>query len=474
MGTTGIQGGVTSLAESGEVKISGDITLSEGANVTLTQVGQNIEIASTGGSSYTDEDAQDAIGTILLDSASIDFTYDDVTPNITAVVLPAGVDHDSLANTHNLTTDIDHNSITNTHNLTTDIDHNSLTNTHNLTTDIDHNAITNTHNLTTDIDHGSISGLGDDDHSQYHNDARALTWLNTKSVDEMSDVDTTSDAPAKNEVLKWNGTQWVPAVYNASFTFSCSSFSDGESTTQLAGSGTWKADSSMSYTAAYNNGPPTSATVKMSDNGGAYNTVGAMTAPAYTTGTNSSGAISYPTVDHYLRFRLESTDGVDSDTDYDSAIYFYNYVRWGDSLVGSGFTESDVESLTGSSVTSSYTSSRSVNAGASEYVVWAYPSRYTSIHTTGAIFNSVTMPFTSPETVSITNSAGLTENYKVFASTLTNLGSSTLQLSTSSTTINFLYWESLIKAPDTPNRMLKAIMQHSPERLPVIPFQAEA
>jgi len=45
-----------------------------------------------------------------------------------------------------------------------EIDHNALANTHNLTTDIDHNSITNTHNLTTDIDHGSISGLGDDDH----------------------------------------------------------------------------------------------------------------------------------------------------------------------------------------------------------------------------------------------------------------------------------------------------------------------
>ena len=28
-----------------------------------------------------------------------------------------------------------------------------------------------------DIDHGSIGGLGDDDHTQYHNDGRAATWL---------------------------------------------------------------------------------------------------------------------------------------------------------------------------------------------------------------------------------------------------------------------------------------------------------
>ena len=62
---------------------------------------------------------------------------------------------------------IDHNSLVNTHNLTTDIDHSSITNTHNLTTDIDHDQLTNTHNLTTDIDHGGINGLGDDDHTQY-------------------------------------------------------------------------------------------------------------------------------------------------------------------------------------------------------------------------------------------------------------------------------------------------------------------
>lgn len=48
-----------------------------------------------------------------------------------------------------------------------DVDHDSITNTHNLTTDVDHDTITNTHDLTDDIDHGSIAGLADDDHTQY-------------------------------------------------------------------------------------------------------------------------------------------------------------------------------------------------------------------------------------------------------------------------------------------------------------------
>jgi len=47
---------------------------------------------------FTDERAQDAVGGILTDTVSINFTYDDATPAITADVLPGGVDHDQLLN----------------------------------------------------------------------------------------------------------------------------------------------------------------------------------------------------------------------------------------------------------------------------------------------------------------------------------------------------------------------------------------
>lgn len=40
-----------------------------------------------GGGSYTNEEAQDAVGGILVDSSEIDFTYDDVTPSISASIL---------------------------------------------------------------------------------------------------------------------------------------------------------------------------------------------------------------------------------------------------------------------------------------------------------------------------------------------------------------------------------------------------
>lgn len=56
------------------------------------------EIAEGTNLYFTDERAQDAIGNALVDSASVDFTYDDVANTVTADVLPAGVDHDQLLN----------------------------------------------------------------------------------------------------------------------------------------------------------------------------------------------------------------------------------------------------------------------------------------------------------------------------------------------------------------------------------------
>lgn len=46
-----VSAGVTSVSKSGSPHLIGDVTLSEGANITLTQVGNNIAIASSGGGS---------------------------------------------------------------------------------------------------------------------------------------------------------------------------------------------------------------------------------------------------------------------------------------------------------------------------------------------------------------------------------------------------------------------------------------
>lgn len=58
--------------------------------------GNTLTISYTG-TAYTDEDAQDAVGNILTDTATIDFTYDDVTPTITADVIDASIGTAKLA-----------------------------------------------------------------------------------------------------------------------------------------------------------------------------------------------------------------------------------------------------------------------------------------------------------------------------------------------------------------------------------------
>ncbi len=54
-------------------------------------------------------------------------------------------------------------------------------------------------------DHGLLPGLGDDDHTQYHNDTRALTWLGTRS---------TADLPENVNYLYFTDQRAIDAVVN--------------------------------------------------------------------------------------------------------------------------------------------------------------------------------------------------------------------------------------------------------------------
>lgn len=70
-------------------------TNAQGQVVSVTPT--TISLASTAITDFA-EAAQDAAGGILTDTASVDFTYNDAGPTISAAVLPAGVNHDALAN----------------------------------------------------------------------------------------------------------------------------------------------------------------------------------------------------------------------------------------------------------------------------------------------------------------------------------------------------------------------------------------
>lgn len=117
--------------------------------------------------------------------------------------LTTDIDHNTILNNHNLTTDIDHDTIANTHNLTTSIDHATITNTHNLTTDINHSTITGGHNLTTDIDHDTITNSGGNQHIDWTNATNA--FLTSGNITTSADIylDTNSNVSHNTRYIYW-------------------------------------------------------------------------------------------------------------------------------------------------------------------------------------------------------------------------------------------------------------------------------
>lgn len=148
---------------------------------------------------FSDERAQDAVGTILVDSASIDFTYNDGTPSITAAVLPAGVDHDSLqnfvANEH-----VDHSTVS----IATGLDSGlsgggDITATRNLVVDI------NGTTAETSADNADKILIWDDSASARKSMTRA-NFLSGIAVSSAGDINETSFSAANNQVSAANVT----------------------------------------------------------------------------------------------------------------------------------------------------------------------------------------------------------------------------------------------------------------------------
>jgi hypothetical protein len=88
---------ITSFTSAVDTIVASNITAGTGITVDETTPG-TIIIASTA-TAYTDEEAQDAVGTILVDSSNIDFTYTDATPEITADLTDTGVTADGYGDT---------------------------------------------------------------------------------------------------------------------------------------------------------------------------------------------------------------------------------------------------------------------------------------------------------------------------------------------------------------------------------------
>jgi len=247
---------------------------------------------------------------------------------------------------------------------------------------------------------------------------------NTISVlDDLSDVDTSGET--KNSILKFNGSEWVIAVEGQSFTFSIASFtcttgSTGTVFEEGVVGNTWQTGGAVSFSASYNNGPATGGYV--THTGWASLT---LTGIGYVGPTSSISTIIYPSVGSTRTFTLHATDGTDSPTNT-ITYYFYNRRYWGVSTVTDSYSEADVEGLASNELSNSRSKTFTVSPGADEYIIYSYPTRLGAATFTVGGFEG---GFMSPETVSITNSSGFTENYYVYRSTNSNLGSTTVVVS---------------------------------------------
>lgn len=234
-------------------------------------------------------------------------------------------------------------------------------------------------------------------------------------LDDLDDVTITS--PSTNQTIIYNGSQWVNAAQGTSFSFSVASFtqSGGGSTTQELGTGTWLSSGAITFSASYNNGPATGGYV--SHSGWSNLTMGGT---GFVGPTASVASVSYPASPGDTQaFTLNATNGTSSPTST-ITFTFINYVFWGVSTVASGYTESDIEGLASSTLLNTRSQSRTISASTGEYLIFSWPTR---LGLGTFTVNGFSGGFQSPETVSVTNSLGYTENYYVFRSTNSNLGS---------------------------------------------------
>jgi len=255
-------------------------------------------------------------------------------------------------------------------------------------------------------------------------------------LEELIDVDVTDKT--LNDTLKYDGTKWVAVPEGTSFTFAIASFVDDQSATQLIGSGVWKTISGINFTAGYTNGPPTAAYISSSS------WVSNLNLSSPFTNIASAEATNYPaTKDSSISFTLYATKG--STLNSGVSVTFRNNIKYGAS-VETTWDSTDIVGLSGTSLSNTYVGSYSTTSGASEYILFAHPSSYTTLNDNGFLYNGITCPFETPVTVSVTNSAGFTENYKVYRSTNSNLGTSTLTTSTSASLLNRIYYGVSTKA----------------------------
>ncbi len=272
------------------------------------------------------------------------------------------------------------------------------------------------------------------------------TGSDIDSIDDLTDVDTSTTAPSANDVLKWDGYNWVPAVYNATFTFSVNynRLDTPDSGTQswllvLIGGGQYQ--SSIVHEIGYTNGPSGAfASAPTIARSGSYI---ASATGGYPLTTTSNGTVATSTALNYpsgltngyafIRFTVTATHSGTTDSNGPPFnIYFRNKKFFGPQAASS-LTSTQIINLSDSDWMKSTTSNLSADAYTqaqvnitcnNQYVYYCYPSRISG--TPVFKINGFGTTFTSLSDVDVTNSAGFEESFKVWQSPQSYDGSLTL------------------------------------------------
>ena len=290
--------------------------------------------------------------------------------------------------------------------------------------------------------------------------------LNVSSSFSISDKEVDPHGVSRDQVLKFNGTKFIPAAYDATFEFSIADFDMSHTSTPvLISTGSWKAVDALTFTVSYNNGPPDgyngSAEGAPQIRGYVDGSVSSSydmypLSSSFTTGTNTMIITYPPDSTDDIRFRLYASAGSDTDNDYtDQRIYFYNQFVYGDLSANNGFTQANIRTLAAANTATSIDTTRTltVSVGGSNYLCFAHRTGDTNVNQvqcgSGNNILTVAMDRTDAttitplkETVSYLNTAGYTENFYVYASKLANVDahSTTFKTLTSTVKKNYFYW----------------------------------
>ena len=283
---------------------------------------------------------------------------------------------------------------------------------------------------------------------------------------ELSGIQINPDGVQRDQVLKFNGTNFVPSAPDATFEFTIADFDMNITTTpQLLGTGSWKNVGEITFTATYNNGPPDGFNGSSEGAPKIQGFVDGSVSSSYdmfplsssfSTGTNPMAIDFPPNSSDDIRFKLFASAGTDTDEDFtDQRIFFFNQFVFGDSSKSGSFTQADIRALAAANTitTNDTTRNISVSIGASNYLNFAHRTGDTNVTqvycgsdpnrlTVAMDITDATTRIPKRETVSYINTAGKTENFFVYSSKEQNIDahSTTFVTSTSSQIKNYTYF----------------------------------